>query len=67
MERITVILSGDPGRKRLCERVTDWYRKISIVKEAFFLYERNPAIAFNKGAKMDTFISHKLILFSQYV
>jgi hypothetical protein len=52
MERITVILSGDPRRKELCERVADWYRKIPIAKEVFLLYERNPAIAFNKGARM---------------
>jgi len=52
MERVTVILSGDPRRKRLCERVAYWYRRIPIVKEVFLLYERNPAIAFNKGAKM---------------
>jgi len=49
---ITVVLSGDPRRARLCERVADWYKKISMVKDVLLLYERNPAIAFNKGARI---------------
>lgn len=47
---ITVVLSGDPRRAALCERVADWYKNIAIAKEVILLYERNPAIAFNKGA-----------------
>jgi len=49
---ITVVLSGDPRRAALCEKVADWYRKIAMVREAILLYERNPAIAFNKGARL---------------
>lgn len=47
---ITVVLSGDPRRAALCGRVADWYKNIAIAKEVILLYERNPAIAFNKGA-----------------
>ena len=46
------MLPGDPRRATLCERIANWYKKISIVKDVLLLYERNPAIAFNKGDRM---------------
>ena len=48
----TVVLSGDPRRKELCRKIAEIYRKIPGARDVLLLYERNPAIAFNKGAKI---------------
>ncbi|RSN78634.1 glycosyltransferase family 2 protein [Candidatus Methanodesulfokora washburnensis] len=52
IREVTVVLSGDPKRKDLCERIAGVYRRFPRVKEVILLYERNPAAAFNKGARM---------------
>lgn len=50
--KIDVVLSGDPKRAKLCKRIADFYRGKSLVKNVFLMFERNPAVAFNKGCRL---------------
>lgn len=47
----TVVLSGDPKRKPLFERLRRLYSNYASVDNVLLYYERSPAVSFNKGAR----------------
>jgi len=58
--KIEVVVSGDRSRRQLGESIAKAYTGYLIVDRVWLMYERNPAIAFNKGARSS---QNALILF----
>jgi len=48
---IGIVISGDPGRKPLCEFLFHMYESYFYTDEILLLYRKNPAIAFNEAAR----------------
>lgn len=61
MEKLTygIVICGDPKRKKLAQALYEIYTSYGEIDVVKLYYEKNPAIAFNKGAremKVDTII-----------